>query len=229
MPIDNTYYNIDYQLELENGSVLSQRIEIHKDFQVSRLQESEALPEWTRLENGKCGSCSLSGSEYCPIAARLGTPVQRFSALVSHTPVTATVVTPERTYVKKVDAQEALRSLFGLIMATSGCPTMKPFRYMARYHLPFSSLEETISRITSTYLLRQMYTHPNSYEIPVNLKDIEALYNTLISLNEGMVKRLRNATMAEGSVNAVVILSAYSTLIPMMIDKELERLKRLFV
>jgi hypothetical protein len=229
MPIDNTYYSIDYRLELENGSVLSQSVDIHKDLQVSRLNEGEALPDWARLENGQCDNCSLSGSEYCPIAARLASPVQRFSALVSHAPVTATVTTPERTYVKKVDAQEALRSLFGLIMATSGCPTMKPFRYMARYHLPFSSLEETIARITSTYLLRQFYQHRDSYEIPVNLKDIEALYNTLVSLNEGMVKRLRGATMAEGSVNAVVILSAYSSLIPMMMEKELERLNRLFV
>lgn len=229
MPIDHTHYTIDYKLELENGSVLSHSIDVHKDFQISRLSESEKLPEWAKLENGKCEGCNLSGSEYCPIAARLASPVQRFSGLVSHTPVRATVTTPERTYVKNVDAQEALRGLFGLIMATSGCPSMKPFRYMARYHLPFSSLEETVSRITSSYLLRQYYLHPERGEIPVDFRDIEGMYQTMVSLNEGMSRRLKNSTMAEGAVNAIVILSAYSTLIPMMMQKELERLRRLFV
>ena len=86
-------------------------------------------------------------------------PLKQFGTIHSHTEVTTTVVTPERTYVQQGHAQEALRSLFGLIMATSGCPLMLPFKYMARYHLPFSTIEETISRITSTYLLRQLLTN----------------------------------------------------------------------
>jgi hypothetical protein len=154
--------------------------------------------------------------------------VRQFGGLLSHTPTVTTVVTPERTYVKKVDVQDALRSLFGLIMATSGCPLMQPFRYMARYHLPFASLEETVSRITSTYLMRQLFRHPGEKMLPVDLKEIENLYSTIQSLNEGMARRLKSVTNGDGSLNAIVILSTYSSLIPIIIDEELQKLKPLF-
>jgi hypothetical protein len=222
------YYTVEYRLELENGSVITYTVEINKETLISKVVMPEALPDWTRLDNEQCSQCAFADSEYCPIAIRLVNPVQRFSGLVSHTRVTATVVTPERTYMKQVDVQDALRSLFGLIMATSGCPSMQPFKYMARYHLPFSSIEETISRITSTYLLRQWFRHEKEPSIPVNLGEIEGLYNTVQSLNEGMARRLKGATFADGAVNAIVILSAYSSLIPIMISKELAKLKSLF-
>lgn len=221
-------YNVEYRLELENGSVMAYTVEINKDTLVSKAAMPESLPDWTRLDNEQCKGCELADSEYCPIAVRLVNPVQRFSGLVSHTRVTTTVVTPERTYSKEVDVQDALRSLFGLIMATSGCPSMQPFKYMARYHLPFSSIEETIYRITSTYLLRQWFRHDKEPAIPVDLGEIEKLYNTVQALNEGMARRLKSATFADGAVNAIVILSAYSSLIPIMISKELAKLRSMF-
>lgn len=228
MVLSRKTYAVNYRLEMDNGAAISYDVEISKDTLQSRAIVPDVLPEWTRMDKDKCSHCSLADSEHCPVAVRLVNPVQRFGALVSHTPVTATVVTPERTYVKRVDVQEALRSLFGLIMATSGCPSMQPFKFMARYHLPFASIEETISRITATYLLRQMFKHPGRLELPIDLKEIEHLYNTIQTINESMARRLRESTIADGAVNAIVILSAYSSLIPVVIEKELESLKPLF-
>ena len=139
--MQDNFYKVEYRLELENGSVVSHTIEIDRKTLISRAAVTDSLPEWTKLEHEKCAQCTLKDSEYCPIAVRLVTPVERFSELVSCNRVTTTVVTPERTYVKSGDVQDALRSMFGLIMATSGCPSMQPFKYMARYHLPFASLE----------------------------------------------------------------------------------------
>ncbi len=129
--------------------------------------------------------------------------------------------------MKRSDVQDALRSLFGLIMATSGCPSMSPFRYMARYHLPFSTLEETISRITSTYLLRQLFKYPGKRELPVDLKEIDKLYDTMLSLNAGIAHRLKTVAKQDGTLNAVVILSTFSSLIPMVLSNELQKLKSL--
>lgn len=228
MVLTNKSYKVDYRLELENGSSMSYEVEISKDNYISKAELADKPPEWTKLENNKCSNCTLSGSEYCPVALRLANPVQRFAALVSHAPTTTTVTTPERTYLKKVDVQEALRSLFGLIMATSGCPSMKPFKFMARYHMPFASIEETISRITATYLLRQLFKNPGAMELPIDLSEIDRLYATMQTINDHMARRLRQAETADGTMNAIVILSAYSSVIPIVIKKELMSLKPLF-
>ncbi len=227
------YYRVDYQLESSNGKLLSYGIDIHRDTLVSRCSSAEAAPDWARMDHVRCHNCTLPDEEFCPIAARLAPAIQRFSPMVSHDRVIATVITPERSYVKEVDAQEAIRSLLGLIMATSGCPSMKPFRYMARYHLPFASLEETIGRIVSTCLLAQLFTHPQTdadtpTQLPFTIREVENLYQTMQQLNENMSKRLRDSTKAESAVNAIIILSAYSALIPMVLDKEMRKLHRLF-
>lgn len=223
------FYTIEYHLALEDGRTISYALEIDKNTLVSRcITPEEQLPQWTRMHQDSCSQCSLANTEYCPIATRLVAPVLLFNDILSHTRATTTVITPERNYVKKSDAQDALRSLFGLIMATSGCPLMQPFKFMARYHLPFSTLEETISRITTTHLMRQMITHPDAKEVVVNLKEIETLYNSIQALNEGIIKRLRKAAQTDSVLNAVVILSAISSLVPIIFKSELEKLKPLF-
>jgi hypothetical protein len=218
---DDKHYTIEYHLKLEDGSVTSYAIEIDKETMISSVPAMDEIPDWVRT--GK-------GNEYCPIALRLVEPIRRFNGLLSHARAVTTVVTPERNYVKECDVQEALSSLFGLIMATSGSPQMQPFKHMARYHLPFSTLEETIYRITSTYLMRQLLNRLNQEPIVIDLKDIESLYTTMRTLNESMAARLKEAVKwgGDGTVNAVVILNTYSSLIPVIIREELEKLRPFF-
>lgn len=229
MPQDE-YYTVEYRLELEGGTSTTYQVEIHKNTMVSRLTAAEPLPDWTRLDQGKCSQCPLVGSEHCPIAVRLVKPMQQFKDLISHAPAITTVVTPERSYKKYGDIQDALRSLFGLIMATSGCPLMQPFKFMARYHLPFSTLEETICRITSTYLMRQLLDNLDKKNLSIDFSEIETLYNTMESLNEGLAERLRKAfkNSGDGTMNAIIILTTYSSLIPIIIRNELKKLHPLF-
>jgi hypothetical protein len=224
------YYRVDYQIERDNGSILSYGLDIHKETLISRLPSTEPLPNWARMDHERCEGCTLPDEEYCPVAARLVSAVTRFSGLVSHSRVIATVTTPERSYVKEVDMQEATRSLFGLIMATSGCPSMQPFRFMARYHLPFSTIEETIARIVSTYLLRQMFTNPQTdpekpQSVPFDIKEVENLYRTMQRINESMARRLKTSTLSESSMNAIIILGAYSSVIPLTLDREMRALR----
>ena len=50
-----------------------------------------------------------------------------------------------------------LQSLFGLMMATSGCPILSRLRPLADYHLPFADIDETVHRVVGTYLMRQYF------------------------------------------------------------------------
>src|SRR5260221_470722 len=126
--------SLEYHFRLEDGRVLSHSIAF--DPQTAHAPEpAETPPEWARLEHGQGDGCGLHKSGSCPIAVRLAKPLKTLNGIVSHAPVTVTVVTEEREYGKATDFQEGLRSLLGLIMATSGCPSMAPFRFMARYHL----------------------------------------------------------------------------------------------
>jgi len=224
---EHPYYTVEYELRLEDGRVISYALEIDSQTIISKLHPMEAPPEWTRLETGQCNPCEATGAEYCPIALRLVEPMERFRGLVSHTRCNTIVRTPERSYMKEGDVQDALRSLFGLIMATSGCPQMRPFKHMGRYHLPFSTLEETISRITSTYLMREMLRNPNAKQLDFDLKELESLYDTMGALNSNIITRLRKVAEKDGALNAMVIFSTLSSLIPITFREELQKLKAL--
>lgn len=221
-------FTIKYQYALDDGTLLQHAVTIDKETLLSTCDSSESPPEWTRLSYSKCDGCTLTDSEYCPVALRLVTPLKAVKNLISHAHVKTTVVTQERTYMKEVDVQEALRSLFGLIIATSGCPAMKPFKLMARYHLPFSSLDETICRVTSAYLMRQFFRHRQGKNLPIDLHELESLYNTMKPVNEGIASRIRAAVESDGALNAIVIFNSFSQLIPFVLDEELEKLKPLF-
>ena len=80
--------------------------------------------------------------------------IDGFADLVSYDKVRVTVESEERAVIATLSAQQALASLMGLIMASSGCPRTAVFRPMARFHLPFSSESETAYRVAAMYLRR---------------------------------------------------------------------------
>ncbi len=220
------HFTVAYSLALTGGTKMDCSVKVDEESMLSEAPK-EKPPEWARLEKGKCEGCTQEG-EYCPVALRLAPPIRQASALISHDRVTTTVTTAERAYVKEDDVQNALRSLFGLIMATSGCPTLKPFRYMARFHLPFSTIEETISRVTASYLIGQMFHHEGKDTLPFAVAEVEKIYAGLQTINAGMAKRLRGVVEQDGALNAIVILSCFSSLIPVVIADELKKIEHLF-
>lgn len=44
-----------------------------------------------------------------------------------------------------------------------------------------------------------------------------------------MTRRLRSSKQAESAMNAIIILSAYSSVIPAIVDKEVRLLRNLFI
>lgn len=117
----------------------------------------------TRLEYMQCKSCPPNKTDhpYCPTATDIEMIVEDFRDN-SHEKCLVKCVTPERTYQKQTSLMEGFTFLLGLVMATIRCPVMFPYRPMAGFHLPFSTVEETPVRATSMYLLRQYFGNKNN-------------------------------------------------------------------
>lgn len=186
------------------------------------------LPDWTQLEFHRCEGCEYQGAR-CPVAVRLIEPFSIMDgALVSHREVEVTVHTQNRTYVKKTDVQEGLSSLFGLIMATSGCPSMDFFRPLASTHLPFSTYDDTLFRVLSAYFLRHHLDKTNGSGDVIG--DLSAIYAQVGGVNRGIIGRLRAAALNKGDAasNALIILDAFAMIIPASLEEKLDELKVLF-
>lgn len=187
-------------------------------------------PSWTALTFNQCNGCPLNAAEtpHCPAALHLSGVIDGFTDLVSYDKVRVTVETEERQVVATLPAQQALASLMGLIMASSGCPRTAVFRPMARFHLPFSSESETAYRVASMYLLAQHYAAREGTSVDFKLDDLERVYRGVHAVNRGMALRLRAASRQDAIVNAVVLLDVYSSLVPAAIHDILAEIKPAF-
>jgi hypothetical protein len=187
-------------------------------------------PAWTALGFNQCSGCPFSVGDrpHCPAALQLAGVIDGFTDLVSYDKVRVTVESEERQVVATLAAQQALASLMGLIMASSGCPKTAVFRPMARFHLPFSSESETAYRVASMYLLAQHYASREGAPADFALEDLDRVYRGVHSVNRGMAQRLRAASRQDAIVNAVVLLDVYSSLVPAAIHDILEEIKPAF-
>jgi hypothetical protein len=187
-------------------------------------------PAWTELGFNQCKGCPLSGATttHCPAAVHLAGVIDGFTDLVSYDQVRVTVESEERSVVATLSAQQALASLIGLIMASSGCPRTAVFRPMARFHLPFSSEAETAYRVASMYLVAQQFKARSGEPADFKLEDFESVYRGMHAVNRGMAQRLRAASRQDAIVNAIVLLDVYSSLVPVAIHDILDEVKPAF-
>lgn len=187
-------------------------------------------PAWAALGFNQCSGCPFSAADkpHCPAALHMAGLIDGFTDLVSYDKVRVSVESEERQVVATLTAQQALASLLGLIMASSGCPNTAVFRPMARFHLPFSSESETAYRVASMYLLAQHYAAREGRSADFVLNDLERVYRGVHSVNRGMAQRLRAASRQDAIVNAVVLLDVFSSLVPAAIHDILDEIKPAF-
>ena len=168
------------------------------------------------------------------MAVRLVPLVELFGKVRSYEEVTAHVESEERTVTKRTTVQRALRSLMGLLSATSECPHVGFLRPMAHFHLPFSSAEETIYRVASMYLLAQYFRKQQGQPADSGLEGLKAHYHDLQQVNASMAKRLAEISAhdaksnGDSSVNALVLLDVFAQSMPDSIDAQLEELRPAF-
>lgn len=203
-----------YRFIFPNGRKLEYTVELNST--TGLAMESTAVPEpWTQLDFNKCTHCPLNAKDnpQCPLAKNLSAVAQDFKMEKSYEKVMVEVDSAERAYRKQLPLQDGLFGLFGLIMATSACPYLAFLRPMARFHLPFSSLEETMVRSASFYLLKQYFVAQQGGTPDFTLKEFGKLYENLNLVNQGIVERIRSVAKADADANSLVNLDSFASLL----------------
>jgi hypothetical protein len=222
--------NIRYYFTLPEG--IQEVFDLHVDDQTLELVDDipAVLPPWTILGFHQCPHCPLTSEthSYCPLAAHLVGIVEKFEGLISYNEIQVDIMTSERFITQDTSVQRGISSLMGLVMATSGCPHMAFFKPMARFHLPFSSSEETIYRATSMYLLAQYFLKKQGEHADLDLAGLREIYQNIEIVNVAIAKRLRAATEADSAVNAIILLDIYTKAVPVIIEESLEEIRYLF-
>ena len=218
---------IVYNLKLKEGEEYTFTVDIDREDSIEASCR-KTHPFWTYLNYNQCSNCPLQTSihKHCPAALDLEEIAEKFGNIISTERADVWVQTKNRTFFKNCDVQEALKSIFGLIMASGNCPILSRLKPLAYFHLPFADIEETVHRLVGTYLIKQYFNSVNGKcEPDWNLKGIETLYKELETVNVHFMHRLQDASTKDASSNALYIFVTLTSLISMDINKMLEALK----
>lgn len=189
-----------------------------------------APPKWAKLEHHQCEPCTLNekDSPYCPVGLSMVELVSAFGQTPSYTPCTVICRTPDRTVSKETVVQEGLSSILGLLMPTSGCPVMSFFKPLARFHLPFSTIEEASFRVAGSYFLRQYFNSQDDPNAQYQLADIRKQYALVKKVNIDVLARIRDINELDADKNGIVTLNSLAQILELEIDTNLESIKYIF-
>lgn len=219
---------IEYVFKMEDGKVLEYHVEFER--QREPKLDKAAHPAWTELEFHKCPNCPLNPEEYshCPVALDAQEIVLGFNEVLSCKATDIHVRTPEREYFKHTDAQTGLRALIGFVMASSSCPILSTMRGMAYFHLPFASLDETVFRIASSYLLKQYYNLKKGEEPDFELEGLKHYFKEMQTLNYQFLERIRAGCEADSNLNVLATLFTISSMLSLSLERHLKEIEYLF-
>jgi len=196
----------------------------------AQVEDSENLPQWTRLDYHQCECCPLKTDNHthCPAAVRAHEVLTAFKSARSFDSATVVVDTAQRQYRKTLPLQEALQSLLGLLMATSGCPVLGRFRPLASFHMPFSSFEETLFRTVGAYLINQYFEDRAGRNPDWRLSGLKDFYHMLEDLNRDFSSRIKAVEENDAISNALVIFFSTSAVVADSIEDGLAEYQNLF-
>lgn len=223
--------SFEYRFTLPGGKV--QRFQVDLDRASGALVPKKRgdYPEWTRLSSRQCPNCPLKekDSPRCPIAANLTEVIEAFKTFRSFEETEVEIVSEARNYRKKVPLSQAISSLIGIYMVTSGCPVMDKLKPMARTHLPFATWQETLYRTISMYLTAQFFRSRKGLEPDWELKRLMETYDGIRLVNKSFSERLHQASVTDASLNALVHLDCFAGIaMEKLQSDDLDALERYF-
>ncbi len=205
------------------------KITAELDFDTLALvnKKAEPLPEWTLLAFHKCATCPLNSAEspHCPAAVALVDLIDFCNDMVSFEEVDVTVTTEARTYSKHTTMEEAVGSLLGIFMTTSGCPAMSHLRPLVDVHLPFVTPSEATYRLATMHLMGKYFQLKSGKSVEWNLDGLVAILKEVQEVNTHFFQRLNAISKKDSGRNAVVILNNLAFIAGRSI--ELNKMKRL--
>lgn len=222
-----------YTFELSDGTRREFTVALdHGTLEAQDTRGPRPLPAWTALDFEKCPNCPLESSRvpHCPVAASIVDMVECFKDRYSHEQVKVTVEARGRAYVKTTDLQQAISSLLGIYMVTTGCPVMNKLRPMVDTHLPFMSSDESAYRTLSMYLTAQYFRRRNGRLPDWDLDGFIALLEDCRKTNAAFCQRLRSLGIRDSTLNALAQLSAMGEITSLSVETDdLKRLEKIFM
>ena len=217
---------IEYRITLDDNHQFSYRIELDRQYD---SQGAEATPKWTRLEHNQCSNCPLKKEQFrhCPAAVDLHRVIEDFQGLPAVKKAQVWVRTPEREYNKQVGLDEGLRSLLGVIMATSACPLLGRLRPMAHNHLPFASSQEFILRTISLYLTRQYFNYREGRRADWDLKGLVKQFQQLQLVNQAFWQRILDVCEGDSNLKAFLAFFSMSSSLTVSMETQLQKIRPL--
>ncbi len=224
------HIKIRYDFKFSDGSTRKFDTLLDKDTLSLISQPGLDLPEWVGLEYKQCANCTLDRTLHpnCPVAVNLSGLAQEFNDITADDKVQVTVTVKERIYAKVTTMREGLSPLLGIIMTTSGCPTMEPLKPMVRFHLPFASLEETVFRMTSLFLVAQLIRDQAGKKPEWRLDGLYEIYEEVKKVNKDFSQRMIAAARRDANVDALVNLNVFAVMFPLVADKMLKEITPYF-
>lgn len=200
---------IEYLFSFNDGRELNYPVPIDGDSMTLLEAAGEEFPPWAQLEHFQCPNCPLTATEhpYCPVAKNLHLLVTATQHEQSNAPTRVTVTTAERRYEKDTDLQTGLFSLMGLLIVSSKCPHFDLLKPLARFHLPFATLTETLYRTCGSYLL-DAYLHGRTIE--PDLAELKRYYQDLGRVNACILERIKSVSEGDADRNAIVTLNMFT-------------------
>jgi hypothetical protein len=213
----------DYTFRFLDGETNNFTLQLDRRSLRLRSPQRQNLPDWTRLSYAQCPNCPLQADQtpHCPIAVNMVDLTTVFDRTISYDKVEVHLATENRHYTKNTSVQQALSSLLGIYMVTSGCPIMDKLRPLVRFHLPFATLEETAYRIISMYLTAQYLQMRRGGTPDWQLSDLVNIYEEVQVVNRHFSKRLEPITARDSSTNALAILDTFANYIAFTIDESM--------
>lgn len=223
----------EYIIYFQDKTVRNYRVEIDK--KTRRIAntdiDTEDDVEWTNLDYCQCENCPLNKTSQtkCPIAHNLYSLIEIFKDRISFEEVSVEINSDQRIYKKQTTLQIALQSLFGILMAASGCPNMNFLSSMALFHLPFASFEETILRAASFYLLSQFFHKNNNKPFDFSMDGLKKQYEAVEKVNQGLLERIQSIEVeGDASLNAITTLNAFAQMFSLQYELDLASIHYVF-
>ena len=227
---DNLVYC--YKFIFNNGMEKEFKIVLdRKTLSLIQREESKKYPKWVELNFFKCPNCLLDEKKhkFCPIAIGLVNVFESFSSFISYDKVTVIIETEARKYMKHTTVQNALSSLMGIYMVTTGCPIMEKLKPMICYHLPFATEEETRYRVLTMYLFAQYFLFKKGKKPDWELKKLVDIYKDIQIVNKNFCKRISAIQTEDASINALVVLDCFVSFVTFAINQKMpEQIENLF-
>lgn len=217
---------VEYRITLDDNHQFNYRIPLKRCYDP---QQAARTPDWTRLEFNQCINCPLSRSRFerCPAAVDLHQVIDDFHGLPAFKRAQVWVRAPEREYSKQVGLEEGLRSLLGLIMATSACPVLGTLRPMARHHLPFASNQEFLLRTISLYLTQQYFNAREGRQADWSLKGLVAQFEELKLVNQAFWQRILALCEGDSNLKAFLTFFSMSSSLTVSLEAQLQKIRPL--